>query len=109
VLPQDQIEELKSLCPDAAVFTETGEEFVLLPSLKLPSGATPAVVDGLLCPRSHSGYATRLFLSQPVIGRGNNWTTVRILDRVWHTPSWRDVGADLRLIEIVLGHFNAYR
>jgi hypothetical protein len=106
---EEQIQELKALCPEARVIAEAGITYLLLPSLKLPPGATPAVVDGLLCPQQHTGYSTRLFISKPVVGKGTNWTTARLVERMWHTPSWQGIGADLRLVEMVLGHLEVYR
>jgi hypothetical protein len=34
---------------------------------------------------------------------------VRLVERMWHTPSWQGIGADLRLVEMVLGHLEVYR
>jgi hypothetical protein len=109
MLPEDQVEELKTLCQSARVLHEAGQEYVLLPGLKLPPGSNPAVVDGLLCPHQHSGYLTRLFLSEQVPGKGANWNPHQILDRTWYSPSWQAIGADLRLIEMLLGHLEVYR
>jgi hypothetical protein len=109
MLAQDQIEELKLLCPEAKAASEAGQDYVLLPGLKMPLGANPAVLDGLLCPQQHSGYTTRLFLSAQVAGKGNNWKSFRILDRTWYSPSWQGIGNDLRFMEMVIGHLEVYR
>ena len=106
---QDQIDELKLLCPEARAAVEAGQDYVLLPDLKLPPGTSPAVVDGLLCPSQHTGYTTRLFLSAEVAGKGANWKTFRILDRNWYSPSWQGIASDLRLMEMVIGHLEVYR
>jgi hypothetical protein len=109
MLPEDQLEELKMLCPEATVAQETGQDYVLLPNLKLPPGSSPAVVNAVLCPHLHSGYTTRLFLSEQVLGKGNNWNPYQLLDRTWYSPSWQGISADLPLMEMVLGHLEVYR
>lgn len=102
----DEIEELKNICPAAQEMSEAGIAFVVLPGLKLPNGAT---ADALLCPQTHGGYTTRLFLSSPVSGKGQNWSTHTILSRVWYTWSWNNVSADQRLAEILAQHLRALR
>lgn len=89
--------------------TESGQSYIYLPRLSLPAGCQPPQVEGLLCPHGRDGYATRLFLAQPVSGRGQNWTVHRILDRTWHTWSWNNVGAQLRPAEILAEHLRALR
>ena|SRR5260221_10340586 len=99
--------ELRSVCPGAEEMSEGGITYIRLPSLKLPSA--PGVVDALLCPQQHGGYATRLFLSAPVPGKGDNWTTHQIFGHTWHTWSWKDVPANIRPLEILLSHLDALR
>lgn len=99
--------ELRAISPGAQEMTEAGIRYVFLPALKLP--CAPGVADALLSLQQHSGYATRLFLSQPAVGKGNNWTTHHILGRTWHTWSWKDVPATIRPVEILLGHLGALR
>jgi hypothetical protein len=79
-----------------------------LPGLKIPNGKGIVVRDALLSLQPHSGYASRLFLSQPIAGRGVNWTVHSVLGRTWHTPSWRDV-APGRAIEMLFQHLKVYR
>lgn len=105
----EQIEELQTLCPGARAMSEGGQELIHLPTLKLPPGSQPSEVEGLLCPTARDGYATRLFLSSPVAGRGANWTVHHIANRTWHTWSWRDVSASQSLVQILLGHLDAFR
>ena len=105
----EQIEELQTLCPGARAMSEGGQELIHLPTLKLPPGSQPSEVEGLLCPTARDGYATRLFLSSPVAGRGANWTVHHIASRTWHTWSWRDVSASQSLVQILLGHLDAFR
>ena len=61
-------------------------------------------VDGLLCPRDHASYTTRLFLSQPFPNRGQNWTVHQIMGRAWHTMSFNNVPASLPWSEILAIH-----
>jgi hypothetical protein len=102
----DEFDELKRICPGAKEMPEASIDFILLPDLKISGQGQ---VDGLLCPQARDGYPTRLFLSKEVPGKGNNWTTHRILDRTWWTWSWKDVSADLRLAEILAAHISALR
>lgn len=105
----DALEELRMLCPEAKVLSEAGLDFILLPGLRLSTGTETLVVDGLLCPHSRDGYATRLFLSQQIQGKGSNWSQHRILDRSWHTWSWNNVSSELRLAQILAEHLRALR
>jgi hypothetical protein len=103
----DEMDDLRRLCPGAQEMQEGGATYVFLPGLKHP--CAPGTVDALLCPQQHNGYATRLFLSAPVSGRGANWTVHTILSRTWHTWSWNHVPANQRLAEILAQHLRALR
>jgi hypothetical protein len=72
----------------------------------LPDGG---IVEALLCLAGRDGYPTRLFLSRQVVGKGANWSVHRILDKAWHTWSWKDVPADLRPLEILTSHLDGLR
>lgn len=109
MLSQEGLEEIRALSPEAREMTEAGLVYLHLPGLKLPQGCDPQVVDALLCLQPRDGYATRLFLSARISNKGQNWNSHRILDREWHTWSWNGVSADLRPIEILLGHLRALR
>lgn len=102
----DALEEIAALCSSAAVMEEGGLTYVHLPRIVLPDGED---AEALLCLSGRDGYPTRLFLSRRVAGKGNNWSVHRILDKVWHTWSWRDVPADLRPIEVLMSHLGALR
>lgn len=108
IIPDDHLAELKALCREAAVMPEGGYAYVHLPILKIPHNNTIIVREALLCPQARDGYATRLFLSEPVPGKGNNWSTHVILDRTWHTWSWKDVQPD-RLTVVLAQHLVALR
>ena len=84
--PADEMDDLRRMCPGVQEMPESGIEYILLPGLKHP--CAPGTLDALLCPQQHSGYVTRLFLSAPIPGKGNNWSTHTILSRAWHTWSW---------------------
>ena len=98
--------ELQALVPGAQEFLEQNRRYIYLPVLVLPG--QEGTCEALLCLSEHSGYATRLFLSVPVSGKGTNWTIHQILDRAWHTWSWRDVTAG-RPVEILANHLQALK
>jgi hypothetical protein len=102
----DGLEEMRCLCADARYVSEGSNTYVYIPSLKLCNGR---MVQALLCLTARDGYTTRLFLSEPIAGKGANWTTHRILDKTWHTWSWNQVLADQRPIEILADHLRALR
>ncbi len=101
--------ELRAICAGAQPLTDGPYEFIHLPGLRIQTNGTTVVRDGLLCMKEHSGYATRLFLAEPIPGKGQNWTMHTIVGRQWHTPSWSNVTADLPAREILACHLRAYR
>ena len=109
MIPPEQMEELKAICPDAREMSEAGLAYVYLPGLRLPEGSNPAQEDGLLCLQSREGYPTRLFLSQQIVGKGNNWNSFRVLDKTWFACSWNNVSSALRPAEILAEHLRAFR
>src|SRR4051812_24652319 len=97
--PDDQIKELKTLCPGAAQSEEGGKPYFLLPGLNFSESATPSKCDCLLCPVERDGYASRLFFAKQIGSpRQLNWnaSNVSILGCLWFAHSWR-VRAGLRL------------
>jgi hypothetical protein len=107
----ENLQELRSLCPDAKQATEGGIDFVLLPGLNLPAGSSPPSTDCLLCLGPRDGYDNRLFFSQVVSSReGRSWNgqNIRILERNWFAYSWRVPGG-LRPIETLIAHLQALR
>lgn len=105
-----QLSELQAVCPGTESMAEGATTYIYLPGLHLPPGCVPSVVDALLRPGpGPDGYTTRLFLSAPFPQKGQNWTVHRILDKPWHTYSFNNVPADLRLIEILANHLNVLR
>ncbi len=104
----EDIEELRLICSGAAPMPEGGHTYVYLPRLKLGQGDSILIREGLLCLQARDGYATRLFLSEPVPGKGKNWTVHRILDKTWHTWSWKDVPPG-RPAQVLAQHLAALR
>lgn len=100
----DQVAELQLLCGKVTEFQEGGKRLLLLERLVLPAGCEPREVEALLCPQERDGYQTRLFLTQPIPGKGSNWSVHRILDRSWHSWSWQGISPNQRLIQILRGH-----
>lgn len=108
--PDDQIAELKRLCPDLKQFDEAGRTYLLLLGLNLPTGCSPQRVDALLCPTERDGYASRLFFAERIESTASlNWNAagVRIGERNWHAYSWK-VGPDLRLLPMIAAHLRAF-
>jgi hypothetical protein len=105
----DQLQELSDVCGEVRELAEGGKVYIYLPRLKLPHGCVPGEVEGLLCIQEHSGYATRLFLSRQISGRGANWSVHRIVDRAWHTWSWNNVSAQMRPAAMLAEHLRALR
>lgn len=109
MLTPDALSELQAICPNAVEMTEGAITYIFLPGLRVSGGGQTTTLDALLCPQARDGYQTRLFLSQPLVGRIANWAPHRILDRTWHTWSWNGVGAELRPAQILAEHLRALR
>lgn len=110
-LPQDQVSELRLLCPNLRQADEAGRTYIFLPGLSLPEGCDPAVCDALLCPSERDGYPSRLFFAERIKSRAElNWnsTGVRILETNWQAYSWK-VNPDMRLAQMVAAHVRALR
>jgi len=103
-----ELSELRELCPGADQVTEGGQNFVDLPAFRIPVGQEIVIRDALLSLGAHTGYTSRLYLSEQIAGRGANWTVHTVLGRSWHTPSWNNVMPG-RPIEMLLQHLRAYR
>lgn len=109
MIPQDQIDEVKPLCGSVHQIMQGEQPFLLMERLRLPPGCQPAEVDALLALHPRDGYPTRLYLSAPMPHRGENWTTVYLLDRSWQTWSWKDVSAQQRAAQVLAGHLRVLR
>jgi hypothetical protein len=109
--PDDQLQELKLLCPGVAAAEEGGKTYLLLPKLKLPETASIAETDALLLPTPLDGYDSRIYFPQKIDGpKTLNWTVngALILDRQWFAHSWR-TRPNLRLTQMVAAHLTAFR
>jgi len=110
MITDEQLAELRTVCPGAVPMQEGGTTYVFLPSLRLPNGCSPSEMDALLRPGpGPDGYTTRLYLSVPFPNKGQNWTVHQILARTWHTPSYNNVPGEVRLIEILANHLKVLR
>lgn len=108
-MSEGELEALRAICANPAQMAEGGVRYVYMPNLKIVAAGTERILDALLCPGSHNGYTTRLFLSVPIPERGANWSQWQIFGRTWHTWSWQSVPAELPLIQMVLEHVRALR
>jgi hypothetical protein len=115
VIDSGQVATLHPVCPGAKLVVENGQQFIHLPALKIPVGSETKTREALLCPSHHSGYATRLFLAekiderQTIADQAANWSVHPILSRMWHTWSWKDVSADLPLLQMLVAHVKAFK
>lgn len=109
---QDQLDALKTVYPRVSAAEEGGTPFIRIEELRLPEGAKPKVVTGLLCPCMRDNYNSRLFLSEKVAhsGKGTNWNAsgVLILGQPWWAVSWKTKEKQT-LLEMVLDHLSAFR
>lgn len=106
MMAAEHLQELAELCGGAQEMQEGGKTYVLLSKVQLAGGLESTA---LLCPQEHTGYSTRLFLPQPVPGRGANWTMHYIMGRNWYCWSWQGVPASLRPAEILAAHLRPLR
>jgi hypothetical protein len=60
-----QLAALRRINRQAELWDEGGRPLVYLPSMLVQHNGGKVTVDGLLCPRDHASYTTRLFLSLP--------------------------------------------
>ena len=105
----DQLASLQDLCEHAQVLQEGGHPYVYLSKLKIRIAEAYHIVDAILSPIPHTGYTTRLFLSQPFPSKASNWSAHQILGRAWHSWSWQGVPAELPWVQMVLCHLDALK
>ncbi len=103
------LDAFASISIGARFMNDAGIEYVYLPQLKIHSAGQVCTLNALLCPAQHGGYTTRLFLSEPIPNKGNNWSVHTILSRTWHTWSWNNVPANLKLVQILSAHLRALK
>ncbi len=109
--PDEQVEEVKEICPGAQLYEEASIAYFFLPKLGTPNGCSPEQVDALLCPTAHHGYTSRLFFAQRITSpQSRNWSTeARIMERMWHAISWNIPETNLRLAQILALQLRAFR
>jgi len=94
-----------------STFTDAGQRYVHVPTLRLPCGCTPAEAAALICMDARDNYPTRLFLSERIstTARQLNWnTSVAIAGQTWHSFSWNYVPSSKRPVEVLIGHLAAF-
>jgi hypothetical protein len=107
-LPANALEALRPFAAELRAIVDCGRDYIFLPKLKVRVNGQIQVLDGLLCPSEVHGYATRLFLSQVISGKGPNWKEYVIGGRTWYAPSWQGVEASLPLPQMLLAHLDAF-
>lgn len=98
--PEDQVAELKHLCPDVSHFEEGGCAYLLLPGLGLPEGCIPGAQMHFSVQPPVTVTPPGCFFAEKVKFRTDrNWnvTGVRIGERNWHAFSWK-AHPNLRLL-----------
>lgn len=96
--PDEQIKELEEVCKDVRQVEEGGLDYFYMPTLTLPNGCNPSVVEAMLCPVPRDGYPSRLFFSVMVktpFPRNWNANGVRIMERQWYAFSYKNVTGTL--------------
>lgn len=99
-----EFQKVKGLHPDAVLLTEGGNPVVFLPKFSFRAAAANVVMDLLLVPFFHTGYATRVFFERQIAERGANWRNYRVTDREWWAPSFNNVPASLPWTAILCAH-----
>lgn len=103
----ERVDALRQVFPDLQVVAEAGADFVYLPKLPIRHAGEDRVVNGLLRPSVGEGYATRLYLSEPLHQRGGNWTQHSLIGKTWHTWSLQGIPAELPLDQMLAAHLRA--
>ena len=98
---------LKTMHGLAVLLKEGGKPVALLPAFNFIAAGRTETMDLLLVPFEHSGYVTRLFFERKIDGRGNNWSSHRVVDRNWWAPSWNHVPANLSWLTMLCAHLRA--
>lgn len=103
--PGLELQVLRSVWADAEIVGDGEKKYVLLPKLTVRMAGQARIVAALLRPWANGdGYTTRLFFSERVSSKGNNWNVFNILGRTWHACSWQSVPEDLPWLEILASH-----
>lgn len=100
---------IQALYPDAELLEAGGQHYVHLPALAIATPQGVVTRDALLCPHEHSGYRTRLFLTEAVPSNVNNWTQHVLFTRPWVSWSWQHVQSNQPWTTILANHLAALR
>jgi len=103
----EEILRLQALYPSARDLKDGGNICVLLPDLPVLSLGQHVIRTALLYPHAHTGYLTRLFLSEPIQGRRSDWSQHTLLTRNWWTWSWQHVTPNQPWTAILANHLKA--
>jgi len=100
---------IKAMHPAATLHSENNVPVVLLPAFKFRAGGKSFQMALLLYPAQHSGYVTRLFFEQQLVGAGqsNNWNPHTVLGRTWWAPSWQNVTPEQPWTSMLGAHLRA--
>jgi len=100
----EKLLEFQKTYPDGTAHSDGGCTFVSIPILKLGADGVETEYAALLCPQSHSGYLTRLFLNRQVPEKGRNWNSFPILGGTWWSCSLQGISPDQSYLSILLAH-----
>ena len=88
---------------------EGSDKFIELPGLCFLVRGQKRQMDALLCLNQRDGYATKLYLAEPVAELGRPWSNFYILGRNWFSWSWKEVSPNQSPIAILAGHLEAFQ
>jgi hypothetical protein len=109
MITSEQLVPLGEVCASAQIMNDGGKDLIFLEKLKVRVNGQSHELDAVLCPSTHSGYTTRLFLAQSFPQKGSNWTIHQFLGRQWHSWSWQGVPDNLPLLQMLMCHLDALR
>lgn len=109
-LMEQELDELRKISPEAAIYSEGGKDYVLMPYVRVPDPSSALVTDLLFCPTEREGYPSRLFFAQQVPSKtARPWTSFRIIGREWWAYSWRVEAGTNSLLQLIGIHMGALR
>lgn len=108
-MSSEQFKNVRAAYPAAELWNEGQQPVVHVPSVSIRSQGGTIVRNILLWPAMREGYASRLFVSEPIHApKAKNWNVFSIAGRSWHACSWNDVNAGLPWLEMILAHLRAF-
>lgn len=103
---EEELNPIRELCNGQVKFMREGERrLIFMQQLRMLVGGAERCIDALLClNHNNPTYPTKLYLAER-LECGLNWNeSIFLLDRHWHTFSWRDVSPSQRPFEILAAH-----